>query len=90
MALNIKAPDVDRLAAEIAALTGESKTQAVRTALRERRERLALPVPGADRVASLRTFLEEEVWPKIPEGVRGKRITKEEWEDILGYEPDGV
>ena len=32
MALNIKNPDVERLAAEVADLTGESKTEAIRRA----------------------------------------------------------
>ncbi|QFY07488.1 hypothetical protein GBF35_13045 [Nonomuraea phyllanthi] len=40
MSLTIKNPEAERLAAEIVALTGESKTAAVITALRERRERL--------------------------------------------------
>jgi antitoxin VapB len=37
MSLNIKNPEAERLAAEIAALTGESKTAAIIVALRERR-----------------------------------------------------
>jgi antitoxin VapB len=45
---------------------------------------------GEDRVARLRRYLEEEVWPNIPPDVRGKTITKEEEEEILGYGPDGV
>lgn len=36
MALNIKSPEADRLARELAAATGESLTTAVETALRER------------------------------------------------------
>ncbi|MEV4580659.1 type II toxin-antitoxin system VapB family antitoxin [Nonomuraea jabiensis] len=40
MSLNIKNPEAERLAAEISALTGESKTAAVISALREQRERL--------------------------------------------------
>lgn len=42
MALSLKDAETDRLAREVAALTGESLTEAVRTALRERlaRERL--------------------------------------------------
>ncbi|MEU8195722.1 type II toxin-antitoxin system VapB family antitoxin [Microbispora amethystogenes] len=39
MSLNIKNPEAERLAAEIGALTGESKTAAVISALRERHER---------------------------------------------------
>lgn len=42
MALNIKDAETERLASEIAALTGESKTGAVRQALSERKQRLLL------------------------------------------------
>ncbi|MSO83388.1 MAG: PSK operon transcription factor, partial [Acidobacteria bacterium] len=40
MALNLKNPEVERLAAEVARLTGESKTEAIRRSLEERRQRL--------------------------------------------------
>ena len=36
MALNIKSAEAEQLVEEIAAMTGESKTQAVREALKER------------------------------------------------------
>ena len=39
MALSIRDPETDRLARELAALTGETMTQAIRTALAERLER---------------------------------------------------
>lgn len=39
MALNIKDPEADRLARRLSALTGESITTAVKTAVRERIER---------------------------------------------------
>lgn len=45
MALSIKDPEADRLAREVARLSGESITSAVTTALRERLERLSHP-PG--------------------------------------------
>ena len=35
MALNIKDPETERLAAEVAALTGQTKTGAIRYALRQ-------------------------------------------------------
>jgi antitoxin VapB len=90
MALTIKNPETERLAAEVAAMTGESTTEAVRKALEERRLRLAPPSDSVERVSRLRRFLEEEVWPQIPSEVRGKRLTREEEEKILGYGPDGV
>jgi antitoxin VapB len=40
MALNIRNPEAERLAASLAKLTGETKTQAVIRALRERLDRL--------------------------------------------------
>ena len=90
MPLNIKDDEVERLAAEIAALTGESKTRAVRVALEERRARLAFRVVQAKRPASLRRFLEQEIWPTVPEGVLGKAISREEEDAILGYGDKGV
>jgi antitoxin VapB len=88
MALNIKDPETERLAGEVAALTGESKTRAVRQALVERKERLLLS-RGQNRSDRLLEYLEKEVWPKLPPGVRGSTITKEEEEEILGFGPDG-
>ncbi len=90
MALNIKDGETERLAAEIAALTGESKTGAIRTALRERRERLALQRTDADRGRALRALLEEEVWPAIPAGMMGHAPASEEQDAILGYGPGGA
>ena len=39
MSLNIKTPEADQLATAVSKLTGESKTQAVITSLRQRLER---------------------------------------------------
>lgn len=90
MALNIKDPETERLAAEVAALTGESKTRAVRVALEERKQRLARDQDVEQRVRRLRRLFEEEIWPQIPEDVRGMPpITKAEREEILGYGPEG-
>ena len=87
MALNIKNQEVERLASEVSALTGESKTQAIRKALEERKARLELT--GQDRKERLQTFLETQVWPKVPDELRGKGISQEEQDDILGYGPEG-
>jgi antitoxin VapB len=90
MPLNIKDDETERLAKEIADLTGESKTGAIRTALRERRERLALQQGVADRRRVLRAFLEEEVWPVLPADLRGRAPSRDEQDAILGYGPDGA
>jgi antitoxin VapB len=89
MALNIKNDEVERLAAEVSGLTGESKTEAIRKALFERRERLAL-AGGGDRTDELMRWLREDVWPQIPADQRGRRLSTEEESEILGYGPDGV
>ena len=89
MPLNIKNADVERLAAEVARLTGESKTEAIRRALDERRRRLS----GAsvkDRRARVLKLLQTKVWPSIPKAQRGRRLTREEEDAILGYGPAGV
>ena len=89
MSLNIKNADVERLVAEVADLTGETKTEAVRRALEERKERLELAGAVLDRDTML-ALLERDVWGRLPDGIRGIPIAKQEREDILGYGPDGV
>jgi len=91
VALNIKDPVAERLAAEVAELAGETKTGAVRTALAERRERLLAQRSGEDRASRLRRVLEDEIWPLItPELLGRPPLTKTEREEILGYGPEGV
>lgn len=90
VALNIKDPQTEKLAAEVAALAGESKTRAVRIALQERRDRLRLRVVSRDRAADFTRFLQEEVWPQVPRNVLGKRLSRKERERILGYGEHGV
>jgi len=89
MALNIKNGEVERLASEVARLTGESKTEAIRRALDERRRRLTR-VSNADRRARVLRFLEKKVWPTLPKTQRGRRLTRDEEDEILGYGPGGV
>jgi len=90
VAINIKNREVERLVSEVAELTGESKTEAVRKALAERRERLKLQVASEDRRARLRRFLEEELWPTVPADELGRTLTRAEEEAILGYGDEGV
>ena len=90
MALNLKDPAAERLAAEVASLTGESKTRAIRVALQERRDRLAGMNARAQSAERLRRFLDDEVWPLLPRNARGKGVSRAEREAILGYGPGGV
>jgi len=90
MALNIKDRETEKLAADVAVLAGESKTRAVKVALLERKQRLALRVVRRDRAEELRRFLEQEVWPQVLRGVLGKRVTRREREAILGDGREGA
>ena len=88
MALNIKNPAVVQLAGEVAKLAKETKTEAIRRAIEERKARLRLRA-GKSQREGLQTWLETEVWPKIPEEARGRPLSKEQEEEILGFGPDG-
>ena len=91
MALNIKNREVENLVAEVAEMAGETKTEAVRKALLERRNELRLiKATGKTGPERFMEYLETEVWPNLPPGVRGTRISKEEEEEILGIGPDGA
>jgi antitoxin VapB len=89
MALNIENQDVETLLDSIVKMTGESKTEAVRKALEERQQRLALRSMISHDRNRLITFLEEEIWPQIPAELLGKTLSKAEEEEILGFE-DGL
>jgi antitoxin VapB len=90
MALNIKNPQVEQLAAEVARLAHETKTEAIRRALEERKLKLQVRIGRPDKGKQLLEYFERNIWPHIPEDVRGKPLTKEEREAILGYGPRGV
>ncbi|MGN6585899.1 MAG: type II toxin-antitoxin system VapB family antitoxin [Solirubrobacterales bacterium] len=95
MALNIKDTETEKLAAEIAEMTGDTKTGAVREALREKKERLEQEAgPGEGTQKSQRStleILEQEIWPHLPEEALGQPpMSKEEEEDLLGFGPEGA
>jgi antitoxin VapB len=82
MALNIRNRETERLAEDLAKLAGETKTEAVTKALRDRlarvrRERSRIPLAEElDRIATHCASLP----------VLDKRTT----EEILGYDDDGL
>jgi antitoxin VapB len=90
VALNVKSPEVDRLAAEVARIAGETKTEAVRRALQERLERLQVRAAPMSRRARLRRMLEDELWPQVPSDQLGRRLSQQEVEDVLGYGENGM
>jgi len=89
MALNIKNAQVERLAAEVARMARETKTEAIRRALEDRKARLAFKSSPQDRVRQLKDYLQREVWPQIPFAARGKKVTKGQREAILGIGRSG-
>lgn len=88
MGLNIKNPEVERLVAEVAAATGESKTEAIRQAMVERKRRLGLP-STEEWVESFMDRMDRELLPLVAPEMRGRTLSQEEQSDILGYGPDG-
>ncbi|HEX9642996.1 MAG TPA: type II toxin-antitoxin system VapB family antitoxin [Acidimicrobiia bacterium] len=79
MALSVKNEEADRLARELSALTGESITEAVVVALRERLQRMRASPSTADRLHRLVADLAD--YP-----VRDARPA----DDILGYDTSGL
>jgi antitoxin VapB len=90
MPLNIKNREVEKLIDEVVSLTGETKTEAVRQALRERRQKLGLRAGRDERRRRVMRFLEAEVWPKVPPSELGRELSHKEEDEILGYGPEGV
>lgn len=81
MAINIKDPDTDRLARELAELTGQPITLAVRIAIEERlsllRRRQALAGPP-------------DLGDIIARGRRRRLLDERAETEILGYGDDGL
>jgi antitoxin VapB len=81
MALSIKSAEADRLARELSAETGETLTDAVVIALRERLDR-----EHAKHAASMRTRLE-----RLAADVATLRVADDRTpEEIIGYDDAGL
>lgn len=81
MALSIKSNEADRLARQLAAETGETLTEAVETALRDRLDR-----EHARHAASMRTRLK-----RLAADVAALQIADDSTpEDIIGYDGAGL
>jgi antitoxin VapB len=89
MGLNIKNSAVEQLAGEVASLAGETKTEAIRRALAERRVRLLASKGKAKGRTGLRNYLESSVWPLVPEAEMGRALNREEEDKIFGYGQEG-
>lgn len=84
MSVLIKDAETDRLIRDVANLTGESMTQAVRTAMRERLARLPRPRrEGRLKMAEIDAFLAEiDTMPKTNVDMSD--------DEIIGYDENGI
>jgi len=82
MPLNIKDADTDRLARELAEVTGETLTAAVATALRERLERIRERPSGQDLAAELDAIAARSAALPV--------LDERSGEEILGYDERGL
>ncbi len=64
MALNIKNVEAERLANEVASLSGDSLTGAVIKALKEQRSKLERDKPIQEKMERAREFLQRRFWGK--------------------------
>ena len=76
MSLNIKNNEVEELARQVATATGETMTEAIRRALLERRDRLALK--GVESTLSGM----QQALMEIHAGRRFSPVTKDEWDRL--------
>ena len=82
LALNIKNPRANELAAELVKLTGETKTQAVIQALRERLDRIRTKHTQKSQIEALRKIARECAALPVLDGRSS--------DEILGYDEDGL
>ena len=80
MALSIKTEEADRLARELAAATGESLTEAVTVAIRERLERVS--VGRQEYIDRLRRLGDELATHRI--------LDPRSPDEIVGYDEHGI
>lgn len=80
MALSIKTEDADRLARQLAALTGETMTEAVTRALEERLERLKQRrAAQGDLAANILAAA-----ARLRKDYDLRPVSKEEWDEMWG------
>ena len=84
MAVSLKDPEIDRLAREVARLTGESPTEAVRHALAERLERERRRRGGGASDIARRLDALARACAALPDIDPGSP------EEIIGYDEHGV
>jgi antitoxin VapB len=78
MPITIDDPEVESLIHEIAAELQLNEAEALTSVIRDHADYLK-------RRGAVMNWLQNDVWPKIPPEVRGKRMTREERAELLGY-----
>ncbi len=74
----------------MAALSQETKAEAIRRATEERKQRMRLHVVASSKAERASGFLEQEIWPYLDPDMCGRSLSKAEEDEILGYGPYGV
>ncbi|WP_347344295.1 type II toxin-antitoxin system VapB family antitoxin [Microbacterium sp.] len=82
MALNIKDPETDRIARELAAATGESITVAARVAMEQRLRRV--------RASAAEHAVRDELEAIVARGRSRRMIDERSAETIIGYDENGL
>lgn len=82
MALNIKDPETDRLARDLASLTGESITVAVNKALRERIEGIQGVPTYEEKLAAIRRVTDRSAARPV--------LDDRTPDEIIGYDEHGL
>ncbi len=83
MGMNIKNPEAERLARQVAALTGETMTAAVLSALRARLDQLEHAATKQERLKRAREIA-ADCASRIPERVKSIDHGKLLYDDVLG------
>lgn len=78
------------LVKQLVALTGETEHDAVHKAIEERFLRLTGPANAAERGRRVLALLERRVWRHMPREQLGRRLSRAEEDQILGFGPEGV
>ncbi|HEY0023067.1 MAG TPA: hypothetical protein VGB24_09155 [Longimicrobium sp.] len=78
MPITIDNPELERLIQEIAAELQLDEADALTSIIHDHADYLK-------RRGAVMNWLQNDVWPKIPCEVRGKRVTREEKAELLGY-----
>ncbi len=82
MAINIKDPETDRLAREVAAATGETITEAIQVSLRERFEKLKATQRPDDVVAQIDAISRRVAALPV--------LDDRSADEIIGYDEHGI